>query len=130
LDAEVIMSGDASPFEVRDVVQGGLHRLILSGELDIAPAADLEAMILRLCADGASGIVIDLSRLTFMGSAGIRLVLSAKEMCAARRCEFFVVPGPPSVQRLFEMTGLLDALPFRTEPGGDEAGEAGTLEVA
>jgi anti-anti-sigma factor len=124
------MSGDVSPFEVRDVVQGGLHTLVLSGELDIAPAADLEAMILRLCGDGASGIGIDLSRLTFMGSTGIRLVLAAREMCAEHGSDFFVIPGPRSVQRLFEITGLLDALPFRTDTGGDEAGEPDTLELA
>jgi anti-anti-sigma factor len=124
------MSGDAGAFEVRDVVQGGLHTLVLSGELDLSPAADVEAMIRRLCADGASGIGIDLSRLTFMGSTGVRLVLAAREMCAEHGSDFFVIPGPPSVQRLFEITGLLEALPFRTDPGGEEAGEADTLELA
>jgi anti-sigma B factor antagonist len=124
------MSGDASPFEVDHVVSDGLHSLILRGELDIAPAADVEATVLRLCADGAGAIAIDLSGLTFMGSTGIRLVLSAREVCAERGCEFFVIPGPPSVQRLFELTGLLDALPFRTDLVGDQAGEADTLELA
>jgi anti-anti-sigma factor len=124
------MSGGGSPFEVRDVVRGGLHTLVLSGELDIAPATDLEATVLKLCADGATGIVIDLSRLTFMGSTGVRLILSAREMCAENGCEFFVVPGPPSVQRLFEMTGLLDSLPFRPAAGGDEAAEPDTFELA
>jgi anti-anti-sigma factor len=65
-----------------------------------------------------------------MGSTGVRLVLAAREMCAECGCEFFLVAGPPSVQRLFEMTGLLEALPFRSQPGGDEAGEADTLELA
>jgi anti-anti-sigma factor len=124
------MSGKASPFEVRDVVRGGLHTLVLSGELDIAPAADLEAMVLKLCADGARGIVIDLSRLTFMGSTGLRLVLSAREICGQSGCEFFVVPGPPSVQRLFELTGLVDSVPFTTDPRGEKAGEPDPLELA
>ncbi|TMK24704.1 MAG: STAS domain-containing protein [Actinobacteria bacterium] len=124
------MSGDASPFKVSHVVRDGLHTLVLTGELDIAPAADLEAMVLRLCAEGARGLVIDLSGLTFMGSTGVRLILSSKEMCAECGCEFFVVPGPPGVQRLFEITGLLDAVPFTSPPGGGEAGEPDTLELA
>ncbi|HEV7584515.1 MAG TPA: STAS domain-containing protein [Solirubrobacteraceae bacterium] len=124
------MSGDAKPFEVRDVVRDGLHTLVLSGELDIAPATDLEARVLELCAAGAGGIVIDLSRLTFMGSTGVRLILSAREMCAQHGCDFFIVPGPPSVQRLFELTGLLESLPFTTNPGGDEAADTDTLEMA
>jgi anti-anti-sigma factor len=123
------MSGDGR-FEVNDVALDGLHTLILRGELDIVPAADLEAMVLKLCGDGARGIVIDLSRLTFMGSTGLRLVLAAREICVQSGCDFYVVPGPPSVQRLFELTGLLDAVPFTTEPGSEEAGEADTLELA
>jgi anti-sigma B factor antagonist len=124
------MSGKAIPFEVRDVERGGLHTLVLSGELDIAPAADLEAMVLKLCADRVRGIVIDLSRLTFMGSTGLRLILSTREMCAQSGCEFFVVPGPPSVQRLFELTGLLDSVPFRTDLGGAQAGDPDAVELA
>lgn len=123
------MSVDQS-FQVRDVAQRGRHTLVLIGELDIAPVADLEARVLRLCADGASSLVIDLSGLTFMGSTGIRMILWAREVCAESGCEFFVVPGPPSVQRLFEMTGLLDQLPFRASLDGEEAADPDTLELA
>ena len=123
------MSGDPS-FQVHEVAHGRRHRLVLVGELDIAPVADLETRVLRLCAEGASSIVIVLSRLTFMGSTGIRMILAAREACAERGCEFFVIPGPPSVQRLFEITGLLDQLPFRAHLDGDEAADPDTLELA
>jgi anti-anti-sigma factor len=123
------MSGQAGPsrFEVKDVVSDGVHTLVLSGELDLVPAADLEAMILRLCAEGTSGIGLDLRKLTFMDSTGLRLILSTRDLCAEHGYDFFLVPGPKSVQRVFEITGLLDAMPFRNDPF-DQAGDADELE--
>jgi anti-sigma B factor antagonist len=100
-------------FEVQDVVSDGRHRLLLTGELDLAPAAELEATLLRLCADPTKEIVLDLSKLRFMGSIGLRLILLARELCQEHGCEFQLIAGPANIQRVFEMTGLLDALPFR-----------------
>jgi anti-sigma B factor antagonist len=108
------MSADAF-FEVQDSVSGGRHTLILKGELDVSPAAELEAMLTRICADGTTGIELDLSKLTFMGSTGIRVVLLAKELCERHGYEFFVVPPPRNIQRLFELTGIVDVLPIRSD---------------
>jgi anti-anti-sigma factor len=102
------------PFEVQDVVSDGRHRLVLTGELDLAPAAELEATLLRLCADGTKEIALDLSKLRFMGSIGLRLMLLARELCEEHGYEFQLIAGPANIQRVFEMTGLLDVLPFRT----------------
>jgi anti-anti-sigma factor len=102
-------------FEVQDVVSGGRHRLLLTGELDLAPAAELEAMLVRLCAEGTKEITIDLSKLRFMGSTGLRLVLLAKELCEEHGYDFYLVAGPANIQRMFEMTGLLDVLPFHPD---------------
>jgi anti-sigma B factor antagonist len=102
-------------FEVQDVVSDGRHRLVLTGELDLGPAAELEAMLLRLCADGTKEITLDLSKLTFMGSTGLRTVLLAKELCEQHGCEFLLIAGPKNIQRMFELTGLIDALPFQAQ---------------
>jgi anti-anti-sigma factor len=105
-------------FEVQDVVSDGRHRLVLTGELDLAPAAELESMLLRLCGDGTKEIALDLSKLRFMGSTGLRLVLLAKELCEEHGYEFLLVPGPANIQRMFELTGLLDVLPFEADGSG------------
>jgi anti-anti-sigma factor len=70
-------------------------------------------MLLRLCADGTKEITLDLSKLTFMGSTGLRTVLLAKELCEQHGCEFLLIAGPRNIQRMFELTGLIDALPFQ-----------------
>jgi anti-anti-sigma factor len=102
-------------FEVQDVVSDGRHRLVLTGELDLAPAADLEATLLRLCMDGTKEIALDLSKLRFMGSIGLRLILLARELCEQHGYEFQLIAGPANIQRVFEMTGLLDVLPFQAD---------------
>jgi anti-anti-sigma regulatory factor len=47
-----------------------------------------------------------------MDSTGLRTVLLAKELTDTLGCELSIVPGPPSVQRIFEITALLDGLPW------------------
>lgn len=104
-------------FDVQDLADGRHHRLVLSGELDMVSSADLEAAISLLCKEGAHALVLDLSRLTFMDIMGLRMVLFAKELCEWHRCEFGLVPGPASVQRIFELTNLLEEMPFESEDG-------------
>jgi anti-sigma B factor antagonist len=103
-----------SQLELQDVVSGDEHTLALTGELDIASCPLLVATVLQICSEGAEALVMDLSRVTFMGSTGLRALLSAKGLCAKHGCEFLLIPGPAQVQHLFELTGVLDRLPFGT----------------
>jgi anti-sigma B factor antagonist len=93
-------------FELKDHGAGGRHTLVLIGELDMSWSPALDATIDRLCTEETEAIVLDLSGLTFMDSTGLRAVLLAAERCERHRCELTVIPGPPQVQRLFEVTGL------------------------
>jgi anti-sigma B factor antagonist len=123
-DSPHVTLGDGDPFrvrdfEVQDVVSDGRHRLVLTGELDLAPAAELERLLQRICGDWTKEITIDLSKLSFMGSTGLRLVLLAKRLCEENDCRFLLVSGPANIQRMFELTGLLDVLPFEADaPSG------------
>ena len=101
------------PFAVDDLASGEDHTLVLSGELDVAVAQQLETAIIS-CADAAA-LTLDLSQLSFMDSTGLRVILLADSLCKARRIVFALVPGPRQVQRIFEMAGLLGQLPFEME---------------
>jgi stage II sporulation protein AA (anti-sigma F factor antagonist) len=100
--------------EVRE--EGERRTVVLAGELDLATAFDLEALTSTLCVQ-AREIVLDLRGLSFMDSTGLQVMLRARDMCAERDCGFFLIAGPPAVQRLFELTGLTDLLPFVEPPG-------------
>jgi anti-anti-sigma factor len=77
----------------------------------MAAALELEAAILGRA--GATGLTLDLSRLTFMGSTGLRLILLARDVCKVRGMAFALIPGPSQVQRVFEVADLVDRLPFQ-----------------
>jgi anti-sigma B factor antagonist len=100
------------------------HTLELTGELDLASAPELEAMVAQACADGASEIVLDLSRMRFIDSSGLKAILSASSLCATNACELYLTPAPEPVHRLFELTRLIDRLQFR-ESSLPEPADAG-----
>jgi anti-sigma B factor antagonist len=110
---------------VEDAADGTTHHLTLIGELDLASTPLLEQRIKQFCDDGATEILLDLSRLAFMDSTGLRVILNSAEVCQRYDCEFSLTPGPPAVQRVFEITGMLKHLPFTgptaTSPSTSEA---------
>jgi anti-anti-sigma factor len=82
------------------------------GELDLATAPVLSAQIADLRQAGCRHVIIDLSDLTFIDSTGLRLIL---ERYAESRQDGFtmaLLPGPPAVQRVFELTDTTAHLPF------------------
>jgi anti-sigma B factor antagonist len=101
--------------EIEHVVRGSRHTLTLTGELDLAAAADLNRKLLRLCRTGTRVIVLDLRNLTFIDAAGLHIVVVAKELCQRYGSELALIPGPKQVQRVFELTNLLGVLPFQRE---------------
>jgi anti-sigma B factor antagonist len=99
-------------FAVQDVDCNGRHTFVLTGEVDIAQARELQEALQRVGTGTSAGITLDLSGLTFMGSTGVRIVLFARELCEQRGYEFRIIPGSASVQRVFALAGLSERLPF------------------
>lgn len=110
---------------LEDAADGTAHRLTLTGELDLASAPLLELQIERLCGQGATEILLNLSQLAFMDSTGLRVILNSAEVCQRNGCDFSLSPGTPAVQRVFEITGVLELLPFTDlAASGTSAAEA------
>lgn len=97
---------------------GSTHTLLLRGELDIASAPELEGLVQRLSSQGPGELVLDLGQLDFIDSAGLNAILRVRALCQEQMWEFCLMPGERPVQRLFEVTRLIDRLPFRKPPRG------------
>jgi anti-sigma B factor antagonist len=105
----------ARRFEVRGIPTGGRHTLVLTGELDIASAPELDVLTHAICSDGTTGIALDLRNLAFIDCCGLRSILRIRELCARRGCEFTMTRGTDAVSRVFALTGLADELPFQRD---------------
>jgi anti-anti-sigma factor len=95
--------------ELRDVVCADRHTLVLSGEVDIASVAALDAALTRICTERTDAVVLDLRRVSFMDSAGIHAILCADQLCRELdACWFGLIPSHEGqVRRILELTGLL-----------------------
>ncbi len=87
------------------------------GELDMATVGKLDQELRQLHESGFSRIVLDLGGLSFMDSSGLHLVMRWTADASRDGFTFELEPGPPVVQRIFELAALTDELPFRTRPG-------------
>jgi anti-anti-sigma factor len=57
-------------------------------------------------------VVLDLSRVTFMDSTGIHGVVELASHAARLKIDLVVIPGPQSVQPVFELCHLSEFLTF------------------
>jgi anti-sigma B factor antagonist len=76
------------------------------GELDLATAPIVDAQLSELVAAGFGSVVLDLRKLRFLDSTGLALLLSWDAKARADGFGLRVLPGPPAVQRVFEVAGV------------------------
>ena len=101
---------DATFTLAEDAGNGGDRVIRLHGELDIDAAPDLERALLRSRPAGQR-VVLDLSELQFMDSTGLRVLLRARAAAEEGHWEIFLRDVPSNIRRLFDMTGVHEALP-------------------
>jgi anti-anti-sigma factor len=99
---------------VSSTVTDGTANISLVGELDLASARQVEECLASVEDGNPSRLVVDLSRLAFIDSTGLRLLLQADARARERGGELVLLPGDASVQRVFEVTGALDVLRFES----------------
>jgi anti-anti-sigma factor len=99
-------------FKLQTVVSTERHTLVLSGDLDSRSAVEFESLVRRVCAEGTQAILVDITRLSFLDSSGLGAILRAQKICDEHGVGFMLTPGERNVQRVFEITGMVDELPF------------------
>jgi anti-anti-sigma factor len=77
----------------------------LGGELDLDGAAGLERCLARALGS-ARLVVVDLRELTFIDSAGVHLIVEARERALRTNRRLVLVRGRAQTTRLFTLAGL------------------------
>ena len=105
-------------FEVRgERIDGGVHALAVSGELDMSTAPELESMLERAVEDAGSSVMLDLSACEFIDSTGIALIVRAWQRLDADGRRLALCCVNRQVRRLLEITGVEDSIPMHEDRG-------------
>jgi anti-sigma B factor antagonist len=105
--------GHPVPFDCHVIVENGGVRLAPSGELDIATTPTLSRLVQAVREAGFHDVTIDLAEVSFADARPLRLLLELDEARRAGDIALTILPGPTDTQRVFEVTGTVDLLPFR-----------------
>ena len=98
-------------FEVTVQRSSGTAVVHVAGELDLASAPAL-ADALRNLEPPCDHVILDLSRLTFIDSTGLRLAISEHRRAELDGFDFVIAGATEPILRVLRVTGLDVALPM------------------
>jgi len=82
----------------------------LAGSLDTNTAPQLEDVLEREIDSEVQVAIMDMNKLEFLSSAGIRIIFKAKKLMDARKGKFMLVNLQPQVRKVFEIIKVLDIM--------------------
>jgi anti-sigma B factor antagonist len=88
----------------------------VSGELCLATASRVHERIQELVASGFAHVVLDLRKVAFMDSTGVRLLVEAEAMASADGFRFAIMIDKGQPSRVLDLVGMPDR-PRRVGPG-------------
>jgi len=96
--------------------EGDAVRIALAGELDLSSALTFDEEVRRAEDRLPHTLVLDLRRLRFMDSTGLRLIMSAQSRARTRGRRFAIVQGSEPIKRLFRLAGVNRRLEIVDDP--------------
>lgn len=96
-DLQVVVSSAESEHEVR-----------LLGELDMATASQLRDELVRLTANGAKLVIIDLADLAFIDSTGLSVLITGLKRLRQQGGDMALRSPTPGTRKVLEITGLTE----------------------
>ncbi|MGB0694204.1 MAG: STAS domain-containing protein [Rhodospirillaceae bacterium] len=84
--------------------------VMIEGRLDGSNAPDVEDQLKGLITPETNRVVIDMSTLTYISSAGLRLVLMMAKQIKPLGGKFVLCGLQPNVTEVFEISGFLSIL--------------------
>jgi anti-sigma B factor antagonist len=91
---------------------GDTLTIALEGRLDTTTSPDLEEVVTGALEDFDS-IIFDFENLSYISSAGLRVVLSIQKKMNAKNGNFIIKNVNDSVQEIFNMTGFSNILTIK-----------------
>jgi anti-anti-sigma factor len=107
------------PLDIKSSVEGTTARLTLIGQLDGASAPAVRTKVEELLTQKLDKLVLLLEDLSFMASAGLRIIIFAKQRQPQLRL-YVIRPQEPIIETL-KKTGFYDAVYVQDDEPADGA---------
>ncbi|MGM0593495.1 MAG: STAS domain-containing protein [Pseudomonadota bacterium] len=91
-------------------LENGICKVSLAGRLDSMTAPEVEGQLLPLADKPGADLLLDLSALEYISSAGLRVVLMAAKRLRAGKGRFRLCGMSDHVRQVFEISGFLGIL--------------------
>ncbi len=101
------MELNAIPLNDQDVVQ-------ISGRVDSLTAPRLACAIKNILDTGRYNIVLDLTHVNYVSSAGLRVLIDAQKTCKPHGGEVALTGVPQRIYETLELAGLVSLFRFQT----------------
>ena len=89
--------------------------IVIEGELDHEGSRELCSSLRTATEAGSGPVVVDLAKVTFVGSHALRLLLEANHSLGECGRPMSVSGLRPIVRKVFETTGIFEAIPERRQ---------------
>ena len=96
--------------------EGDAVRIAVAGELDLSSALTFDEEVRRAEERNPRALILDLRRLRFLDSTGLRLIMSAQARARTRGRRLAIVQGGDPVKRLFRLAGVNRRLDIVDDP--------------
>ena len=118
------------PFHVELIVPfEGCAVVALQGEVDLHTAPQFKEALLRGINDGARRVIVDLTKVSFIDSTVLGVVIGGVKLLAEADGSLAIVCSNAAIKRLFELTGLDRILAIYAQRAEAlAASDLGTLE--
>ncbi|MEF2246766.1 MULTISPECIES: STAS domain-containing protein [unclassified Paenibacillus] len=103
------------PFQIRQEETDTAYVLHVSGDLDLAVVQQFRAALGPIVKQEDKALILNLKNLTYIDSTGIGIIVSILKIRDGLHAPFIVQDIPPSIKRLFHLTGISGYLTERTE---------------
>lgn len=81
-----------------------------SGDLDMLTAPQLRDAVAAALAKDPAGLIVDLTKVEFLGSAGMQVLMETHNQTDGTEVRFAVVAEGPATSRPLKITGIADVI--------------------
>jgi anti-sigma B factor antagonist len=93
-------------------LDGDIRLIKLSGALDIHGVSDVELEFVRLCTGENICVLVDLSKVNYISSIGIPLLINSAKSLAREGGKMALLNPQKSVENVLELTGIPLIIPI------------------